>query len=116
MEKIMSEQENKTFSTPALVELLGRQQIAGMVSEQVIAGSGFVRVDVPETSRRPAYTRFFGTSAIYSITPVDESVMTRLAAQIYTPDIVPLTAPVRQLDVADHDEIDEENDDEDNPF
>jgi hypothetical protein len=113
----MSEQENKTFSTPALVELLGRQQIAGMVSEQVIAGSGFVRVDVPETSRRPAYTRFFGTSAIYSITPVDESVMTRLAASIYTPDIVPLTAPVRQLDVDDDDfDNDEENDDEDHHF
>lgn len=88
----------------ALVELFGHQRIAGKVSEQVIAGVGFIRVDVPETIRKPAYTRFFNPSAVYGITPVTEDVAAMLAQTIYTPDIVPLTAPMRQLAGSDDDE------------
>ena len=102
----MSENQPTSFEVFALVELFGHNKIAGKVSEQVIAGTGFVRVDVPDTTRKPAHTRFFNPSAIYSITPVEESVATRLAESIYTPDIVPLTAPVRQLE----DREDEEDD------
>jgi hypothetical protein len=101
----MSMSENQTaFEVHALVELFGHQRIAGKVSETVIAGSGFVRVDVPATSKRAAFTRFFGPSAIYGITPVDETVAQALAESIYVPDIVPLTAPVRQLTEPDEDE------------
>ena len=95
------EQNNQSFSMYALVELFGHARIAGKVSEQVIAGNGFVRVDVPETSKRPAYTKFFGPSAIYSMTPVSEEITRELAKGIYPPDIVPLTAPVRQLSMSD---------------
>ena len=37
-----------TFECFALVEIFGHTRIAGKVTEQVIAGTGFVRVDVPE--------------------------------------------------------------------
>jgi len=60
------------FDNFCIVELFGHQKIAGKVTEQVIAGQGFVRVDVPQTKRFPAFTRMFGSGAIYSITPVDE--------------------------------------------
>lgn len=103
----MSENQTTIFEVFALVELFGHNKIAGKVSEQVIGGTGFIRVDVPETSRKPAYTRFFNPSAIYSILPVDEGVMTRLAESIYTPDIIPLTAPIRQLADGDGDDGDE---------
>lgn len=69
-----------TFETFAIVELFGHSRIAGRVTEQVIAGQGFVRVDVPELPAvgqckpRTAFTRIFGTGAIYSITPVDEGI------------------------------------------
>jgi hypothetical protein len=69
-----------TFDTFAIVELFGHARIAGRVSEQVIAGQGFVRVDVPANDEYPAFTRMFGTGAIYSITPVDESIA-RAAAE-----------------------------------
>lgn len=49
-------------------------RLAGQVSEQVIAGHGMLRVDVPEVNRQPAFTRLYGVSAIYSITPVSEEI------------------------------------------
>lgn len=104
----MSDQST-VFEVFALVELFGHNKIAGKVSEQVIAGTGFVRVDVPDTGRKPAYTRFFNPSAIYGITPVDETAMIRLAESIYSPEIIPLTAPVRQLTDPDPDMEEYEN-------
>lgn len=70
--------ETAKFNCWCLIELFGHSRIAGRVTEQVIAGAGFVRVDVPELPAvgqckpRTAFTRMFGTGAIYSITPVDE--------------------------------------------
>lgn len=62
------------FEIWALVELMGRQRIAGKTSEQVIAGSGFLRIDVPETASNPAFTRFISPNSIYAINPITEEV------------------------------------------
>lgn len=80
----------------AIIELFGRQRIAGAVSEQTFAGAGLVRVDVPEVTVRttdyvdgqaqprtktiPPHTASFGPAAIYSIKWVDEATA-MLAAQ-----------------------------------
>ena len=70
-----------TFECFALVEIFGHTRIAGKVTEQVIAGTGFVRVDVPALAANKynpptePMTRFYGPSAIYSITPMDEATM-----------------------------------------
>ena len=64
---------SEKFESFAIVELMGRSVIAGMVTEQVIGGSAFVRVDVPESNGVPAFTKFFGASAIYCLTPCDEA-------------------------------------------
>jgi hypothetical protein len=61
------------FEQFAIVELMGRQVIAGLVSEQVIGGSAFVRVDVPETEGEPAFTKFYGSGSIYCLTPCNEA-------------------------------------------
>jgi hypothetical protein len=74
--------ENTSFDQWALVELFGHTKIAGRVTEQTIAGGALVRVDVPETKSNPAFTRFFGISAIYSINPVTEDVAKHIADQI----------------------------------
>lgn len=66
--------EENTFRQWALVEIFGHQKIAGLVSEQVIAGQGFVRIDVPDAGEQPGYTKFYGPSAIYSITPCEEVI------------------------------------------
>lgn len=66
--------ENNTekFDLWCLVELFGHSKIAGRVTEQNIAGTNMLRVDVPETEQQPAFTRFFGAGSIYAINPIDE--------------------------------------------
>lgn len=60
------------FETWAIVEIMGHTTFAGFVTEQTIGGQAFVRVDVPEVEGRPAFTKLFGTGAIYCITPCGE--------------------------------------------
>lgn len=73
------------FETFAIIEIFGHTRIAGRVSEQTIAGQGFLRVDVPALPaagrypEKPAFTRFYGPGAIYSITPVDEEMAVQAA-------------------------------------
>lgn len=49
------EKLHEQFDQWAVVELMGRQRIAGKVTERVIAGSGFLQVDVPETKSARLY-------------------------------------------------------------
>ena len=63
---------SEKFEQYAVVELFGHQVIAGKVTEQVIGGQGFVRVDVPAIDGQEAFTKFYGAGAIYAITPCDE--------------------------------------------
>jgi len=62
------------FEEWALVELFGHQKIVGKVSETSLAGGAFLRVDVPALGDSPAFTRFYGPGAIYSINPVTEDI------------------------------------------
>jgi hypothetical protein len=90
----------KTFDQWCIVEIMGFSKIAGRVTEETIAGTAFIRVDVPETDNNPAYTKYFGGSSIYAITPVSEEIA-RLALsqmrsepiQIYIPSALQLTEP-----------------------
>lgn len=70
--------ETKTEIGWALVELMGHQRIVGNVSESVVAGGAFLRVDVPESDGQPAFTRMYGSQAIYCISPVAEDVAREL--------------------------------------
>jgi hypothetical protein len=64
--------QTEKFELWCVIELFGHQKIAGLCTEQNIAGSNMLRVDVPATDKQPAFTRFLGSSAIYAINPVDE--------------------------------------------
>lgn len=66
------EQTKESFDQWAIVEIMGHQRYAGRVTEQVIGGTSFVRVDVPGGEERQPFTKLFGSSAIYAITLVDE--------------------------------------------
>ena len=98
-----------TDDTFAVVEVMGHNTFAGKVSEHVIGGSAFIRVDVPEIPERrwkekrsvwnsaknsyevneveestpvmPAFTKLIGASSIYAITPCSEEVAKRFAEQ-----------------------------------
>jgi len=66
---------SEKFEQFAIVELFGHSIIAGKVSEQVIGGQGFVRVDVPTIDEEKGFTKFYGAGAIYAITPCNEEAM-----------------------------------------
>lgn len=74
-------QETK-FEIYAIVELFGHSKMAGVVTEQTIGSASFVRIDVPETSTQPKFTRLVNPSAIYAINPVTEDVMAVMAESI----------------------------------
>ncbi len=65
--------EKTAFKTWAIIELMGHQKIAGLCTEESIAGSNMLRVDVPETECNVPFTRYLGGSAIYAINPCDEA-------------------------------------------
>jgi hypothetical protein len=71
----------------ALVELFGHQRIVGFLSQQTFGTGVLFRVDVPDLVKdgkvvRVGFTRYFGLSAIYSITPVTEDVVRALLPSI----------------------------------
>lgn len=91
----------KVFEGWAVVELFGHNMIAGLVSEQSIGGSSFVRVDVPAVEGSEGFTKFYGGAAIYAITPTTEEVATaaagNLAIRPVTLWVVPVPDSRRQL-------------------
>lgn len=80
----------ETFDAWAIVEIMGHDRIAGRLTEQTIAGCGFVRVDVPPLAGEKGYTKLFGPSAIFSITCVTEDMALAAAASYYRK--APITA------------------------
>ena len=101
------------FDNFCIVELFGHQKIAGRVTEQVIGGQSFIRVDVPATQRFPAFTRMFGSGAIYSITPVDEATAKSAAENIYTEPVTVYISSERQLEGGEDNDHNDGYDDED---
>lgn len=87
----------KGFEEWAVIELMGHVTMAGRVSEYSIAGSAFIRVDVPKTSRVGAFTKFYGPGSVYCITPVDEQIAMSTAEEL-------CNVPVSGYTVGDYDE------------
>ncbi len=93
-----AEPEPSKLKSWALVELFGHQRIVGYVSEQTFGTGVLFRVDVPDLLKdskkvRDGFTRYFGLSAIYSITPVDEQTVKALLPSI---DGTPAARPMVQ--------------------
>lgn len=74
--------EQQQFDIFALVELMGHQRLAGRVTEQVVAGHGFLRIDVPETTTNPAFTRLVSPNSVYAINPITEEVALQYAESL----------------------------------
>lgn len=71
----------------ALVELFGHQRIVGYLSQQTFGTGVLFRVDVPDLTKdgkivRRGFTRYFGLSAIYSITPCDEKMVREMLPNV----------------------------------
>ena len=74
--------EQEKFDLWCVVELFGHSRIAGRCTEQTVAGTNMLRVDVPDTSNQPGFTRFLSSGAIYAINPVSEGVARQIAENL----------------------------------
>lgn len=75
----MTEHKN-AFVGWAVLELFGHRRLAGLVSEQEVAGAAFVRIDVPGSGESVLMTQFYNPTAVYSLTPVTEEIAKSVAA------------------------------------
>ena len=73
------------FDEWAVVELMGRVRRAGRLTEQVIAGHGFLRLEIPNGDKW--VTQLVSPTAVYAITPTTEA-MAREAAAMWHPQPV----------------------------
>ena len=73
---------DKKFELFAVVELFGHTRMSGTVTDSTIGGASFIRIDVPETTKQPSFTRFVNPSAVYAINPVTKEVMEQMAESI----------------------------------
>jgi len=76
--------EDKGYSGWVIIELFGRQMLAGMASEEIIAGTTFLRLDVPTVDGILGFTKYYGGAAIYALTPTTEE-MARAAVKRLQP-------------------------------
>lgn len=87
----MTDTETKsTFESWAILEIMGHRKLAGRVTEEVIAGSALIRIDVPpvddregaygqQLPARPQFTQYFNSSSLFSLTPCTEEVARQAA-------------------------------------
>lgn len=73
---------NDKFEQWAILEIMGHQRYAGLVSEQALGGASFVRIDVPACDDKPAFTKLFGAGSIYCISPVAEEIAREMASKL----------------------------------
>lgn len=112
--------DSKSLDLFCIVELFGHQKIAGRCTEQNIAGTNMLRVDVPAVEGMPGFTRLFGSAAIYAINPVDEETCNYFAKQL---QVKPIQAwDIREI-IKTHNEKmltggapESENDEDDLPY
>lgn len=79
----MTEEKSKGFAEWCLVEVMGHIRLAGYVTEQEIAGQGFLRVEIPDVLDDgkvvKGSTQFIGPKSIHTLKPVSEDVARSLA-------------------------------------
>lgn len=68
----------------AVVEIMGHRVRCGRISEVEIAGTKFLRVDIPSDDGQYV-TEFYGGGSIYAIRPASEEIVRRQRPEIRLP-------------------------------
>jgi len=66
------------FDEWAILELMGHRRMAGKVTEAVIGGGAFIRIDVPRDNGTQT-TQFYSPQSVYCITPTTEEMARAVA-------------------------------------
>jgi hypothetical protein len=98
----------KGYEGWAVIEIMGHQRCAGLVSEALIGGAPLLRVDIPS---EPPLTQFYGGQAIFRLTPVSEEIARAAAKRWSVPEPVSryeisLLAPKAEAEDAEVEEDD----------
>ena len=70
--------ENNSFEEWCVLELYGHRRLAGKVTDAVIGGASFIRIDIPAKDGKKT-TQFYSPAAVYAITPTTEEIATLIA-------------------------------------
>jgi len=68
------------FEEWAILELMGHRRLAGKLTDAVIGGGAFIRVDIPGKNGRQT-TQYYSSDAVYCITPTTEDIARTVAEQ-----------------------------------
>lgn len=70
--------ETEKFGEWAILELMGHRRLAGEVTETVIAGGSFLRIDIPGDGEKKT-TQYYSPQSVYCISPVSEPIAREVA-------------------------------------
>lgn len=89
MEKQQSETGSKDveLSGWAILELMGHRRLGGRVSEVRVAGTPFIKIDVPGPDKKTVATQLYSPGSVYAITPCSEEAA-MVVAKLNTPEPV----------------------------
>ena len=68
------------FREWCILELMGHRRLGGLVTEAVVGGIPFLRIDIPSGP-----TQYYGKAAVYAMTPTTEELATALAQSFTGP-------------------------------
>jgi hypothetical protein len=77
---------------------MGHRRLAGRVTEEEIAGHGFLRIDVPGEGSLQTATQYYSPNSVYAITPTTEAIARRFA-------VAHQPQPVTRWELPEADEI-----------
>ncbi|MGD9886184.1 MAG: hypothetical protein AB7U95_39445 [Reyranella sp.] len=108
--------EQERYEGWTIVELMGHRRIGGLVSEQQIAGAGFLRVQVFGSNNEPIAEQLYSPQAVYCLTPTTEGIAKAVADRGFEGPVhrweLPTALPVGRLGDPDDDIDDGPDDDE----
>ncbi len=70
------------LKTWAIVEVMGRNEYAGFITAETIAGAPMLRIDVPMVEGRDGFTKFLAPGSLYGISPCTEETARLRAASL----------------------------------
>lgn len=84
------------FEHWGILEIMGHVRFAGLIRERTIAGTGFVEIEVPAVEGRSAFSKVFGTNAVYCITPTTQEIARAAASEFRARPLTVLSFPVQE--------------------
>ena len=94
------------FDEWAILELMGHRRLAGKITDAVIGGGSFLRIDVPGDDEK-WITQYYSPQSVYCITPTTEEIARIVAKQNQPEPVYRWELPqIAQGNIYEEEEID----------